>query len=37
MAVNMLVQICQIIVAFGLLNVWLLRLNKPTADRGGKA
>jgi uncharacterized membrane protein YphA (DoxX/SURF4 family) len=35
--VNTLVQICQIIVALGLLNVWLLRFNKPTAYRGGKA
>ena len=34
---NTLVQICQIIVALGLLNVWLLRFNKPTAYRGGKA
>lgn len=30
-----LVQICQIIVACGLLNVWLLRFSKPTAYRGG--
>ena len=36
-AVNALVQICQVIVALGLLNVWLLRFNKPTAYRGGKA
>ncbi len=34
---NTLAQICQIIVALGLLNVWLLRFNKPTAYRGGKA
>ncbi|MBN2507833.1 MAG: DoxX family protein [Verrucomicrobia bacterium] len=32
-----LVQICQIIVGLGLLNVWLLRFNKPTAYRGGTA
>lgn len=32
-----LVQICQIIVGCGLLNVWLLRFNKPTAYRGGTA
>lgn len=32
-----LVQICQIIVACGLLNVWLLRFNKTTAYRGGTA
>jgi hypothetical protein len=30
-----LFPICQIIVALGLLNVWLLRFNKPTAYRGG--
>ena len=32
-----LVQICQIIVGCGLLNVWLLRFNKTTAYRGGTA
>ena len=32
-----LVQICQIVVGCGLLNVWLLRFNKATAYRGGKA
>ena len=32
-----IIQICQIIVALGLLNVWLLRFNKPTAYRGGMA
>ena len=32
-----LVQICQILVGCGLLNVWLLRFNKATAYRGGKA
>ena len=32
-----LVQICQVIVGCGLLNVWLLRFNKPTAYRGGAA
>lgn len=30
-----IVQICQVIVGCGLLNVWLLRFNKPTAYRGG--
>jgi len=30
-----LVQICQIIVGCGLLNVWLFRFNKRTAYRGG--
>jgi hypothetical protein len=34
-AVNTLVQVCQVIVALGLLNVWLLRFNKRTAYRGG--
>lgn len=32
-----IVQICQIIVGCGLLNVWLLRFNKATAYRGGAA
>ena len=32
-----LVPICQIIVGCGLLNVWLLRFNKPTAYRGSTA
>ena len=32
-----LVQICQITVGCGLLNVWLLRFNKTTAYRGGTA
>jgi hypothetical protein len=32
-----LVPICQIIVGLGLLNVWLLRFNKPTAFRGGSS
>ena len=32
-----LVQICQIVVGCGLLNVWLLRFNKATAYRGGQA
>ena len=32
-----LIAICQIIVGCGLLNVWLLRFNKPTAYRGGTA
>lgn len=32
-----IVQICQIIVGCGLLNVWLLRFNKPTAYRGSAA
>jgi hypothetical protein len=34
---KILVQICQIVVGCGLLNVWLLRFNKATAYRGGKA
>jgi hypothetical protein len=32
-----LLQICQIIVGCGLLNVWLLRFNKSTTYRGGTA
>lgn len=32
-----LVLLLQIIVALGLLNVWLLRFNKATAYRGGQA
>ena len=32
-----LVQVCQIIVGCGLLNVWLLRFNKATAYRGATA
>ena len=32
-----IVQICQIIVGCGLLNVWLLRSSKSTAYRGGTA
>lgn len=34
---KILVQICQIVVGCGLLNVWLLRFNKATAYRGGTA
>lgn len=34
---KLLVLILQIIVALGLLNVWLLRFNKSTAYRGGNA
>jgi uncharacterized membrane protein YphA (DoxX/SURF4 family) len=34
---EILVQICQIIVGCGLLNVWLLRFNKATAYRGATA
>ena len=30
-----IVQICQVIVGLGLLNVWLLRFNQLTAYRGG--
>jgi uncharacterized membrane protein YphA (DoxX/SURF4 family) len=32
-----IVFICQLIVGLGLLNVWLLRFNKPTRYRGGNA
>jgi hypothetical protein len=34
---TIVVQICQIIVGLGLLNVWLLRRNSATAYRGGRA
>lgn len=34
---EMLRILCQLIVGFGLLNVWLLRLDKKTAYRGGSA
>ena len=34
---EILVQICQIVIGCGLLNVWLLRFNKPTAYRGSTA
>jgi len=34
---NPLIQILQVVVALGLLNVWLLRANKSTAYRGGDA
>ena len=34
---NVLVQICQALVGLGLLNVWLIRFNKQTEYRGGKA
>jgi uncharacterized membrane protein YphA (DoxX/SURF4 family) len=30
-------MIAQLIIALGILNVWLLRFNKPTAYRGGTA
>jgi DoxX-like family len=33
----MLIASCQIIVALGLLNVWLVRFNRATAYRGGQA
>ena len=34
---NTLVAICQVVVALGLLNVWLLRFSRSTAYRGGAA
>ena len=34
---RMFVYVLQIVVALGLLNVWLLRFNKTTAFRGGAA
>jgi len=33
----MLVQFCQVVVALGLLNVWLIRFHKQTDYRGGSA
>lgn len=32
-----LALVCQIVIALGLLNVWLLRARKPTGWRGGNA
>jgi hypothetical protein len=32
---NVLAQICQVLVGLGLLNVWLIRFNKATEYRGG--
>lgn len=32
---SVLVQICQVLVGLGLLNVWLVRFNKHTEYRGG--
>lgn len=32
-----LVIVCQLVIALGLLNVWLLRTGKPTSWRGGDA
>ena len=37
MNMDMLVLQCQLIIALGLLNVWLLRSGKATAWRGGSA
>jgi hypothetical protein len=34
---SMLTTICQIIIALGIFNVWLIRANQPTAYRGGAA
>jgi hypothetical protein len=34
---NTTLNVLQIIIALGLLNVWLLRFNKVTAYRGGSA
>lgn len=34
---QILVDILQVIAAFGLMNVWLMRFNQPTAYRGGGA
>jgi hypothetical protein len=34
---NTLVLISQLVIAFGIYNVWILRINKATAWRGGAA
>ncbi len=34
---SIVISILQIVVALGLLNVWLLRFSQPTAYRGGQA
>ena len=34
---RIIVDILQVIAAFGLINVWLMRFNEPTAYRGGGA
>lgn len=34
---KLVVSICQILVGCGLLNVWLLRFNRPTSWRGGSS
>ena len=34
---TLLAQICQVIIAIGIVNVWLLRVNKSTPYRGGEA
>lgn len=31
------ILVCQILIALGIYNVWILRLNKPSAWRGGSA
>lgn len=33
----LIIQLCQVVVALGLLNVWLIRFNKQTEFRGGAA
>jgi len=35
--VSLLASVCQLIIALGIYNVWLLRTNKATAWRGGDA
>ena len=32
-----LILVCQLVIALGLLNVWLLRVGRPTSWRGGDA
>jgi hypothetical protein len=37
MSNHVAILICQVLIAFGIYNVWILRLNKPSAWRGGLA
>jgi hypothetical protein len=33
----LIINVCQVVVALGIFNVWLLRFRKPTSWRGGNA
>lgn len=37
MSNHVAILICQVLIALGIYNVWILRLNKPSAWRGGLA